>query len=287
MFLQQVVNGLVLGGAYALISVGMTMIFGIMNISNFAHGTIYMLGGYSVYFLSTVFKQPFFLAVALAMFVVGLVGIAMERIVFRPVYGGPVLNDLLIALGLSFVLENGALLLWGSQTKSVRAPYTDVVLRFAGVAVTLQRLIVLLASVVLIAALYLFLNRTRYGKAIVATSQNPKGAALVGIDLDRVYMGTFAISSALAAAAGALLAPLFYVFPTMGSMPLLKAFVVVVLGGMGNVQGAVVGGFLVGIAESLGGAYISSDYKNVFSFVILIAVLLIRPQGLFGRSESA
>jgi len=287
MFLQQVVNGLVLGGAYALISVGMTMIFGIMNISNFAHGTIYMLGGYAIYFLSTVFKQPFFLAVALAMFAVGLVGIAMERIVFRPIYGGPVLNDLLIALGLSVVLENGALLLWGSQTKSVRTPYTDIVLRFGGVSVTLQRLIVLAASVVLIAALYLFLNRTRYGKAIVATSQNPKGAALVGIDLDRVYMATFAISSGLAAAAGALLAPLFYVFPTMGSMPLLKAFVVVVLGGMGNVQGAVVGGFLVGIAESLGGAYISSDYKNVFSFIILIAVLLIRPQGLFGRSESS
>ncbi|HTX54025.1 MAG TPA: branched-chain amino acid ABC transporter permease [Candidatus Baltobacteraceae bacterium] len=287
MFLQQLVNGLVLGGAYALIAVGMTMIFGIMNISNFAHGTIYMLGAYAVYFLSTVFKQPFFLAVALAMFVVGLVGIAIERIVFRPVYGGPVLNDLLIALGLSFVLENGALLLWGSQTKSVRAPFTDTVIRFAGVSVTLQRLVVLFASVILIGALYIFLNRTRYGKAIVATAQNPKGAALVGIDLDRVYMGTFAISSALAAAAGALLAPLFYVFPTMGNMPLLKAFVVVVLGGMGNVQGAVVGGFLVGVAESLGGAYISSDYKNVFSFIILISVLLVRPQGLFGRSESA
>ena len=287
MLLQQLVNGVILGGAYALISVGMTMIFGIMNISNFAHGTIYMLGGYCVYFLSTVLRQPFLLAVAMAMFAVGLIGIAIERIVFRPVYGAPVLNDLLIALGLSFVLENGALLLWGSQTKSVPTPYTDIVFRFVGVSVTLQRLIVLVASVVLIGALYLFLERTRYGKAIVATSQNPKGAALVGIDLDHVYMTTFAISSALAAAAGALLAPLFYVFPTMGSMPLLKAFVVVVLGGMGNVQGAVVGGFLVGIAESLGGAYLSSDYKNVFAFIILIAVLLIRPQGLFGKGESS
>ena len=286
MFLQQLVNGLVLGGAYALISVGMTMIFGIMNISNFAHGTIYMLGGYCIYFLSTVFRQPFFLAVAISMFAVGLIGIAMERIVFRPVYGGPVLNDLLIALGLSFFLENGVLLLWGSQTKSVRTPYTDVILHVLSISITLQRLIVLVASVVLIGALYAFLNYTRFGKAIVASSQSPKGAALVGIDLDRVYMATFAISSGLAGAAGALLAPLFYVFPTMGSMPLLKAFVVVVLGGMGNVQGAVVGGFLVGIAESLGGAYISSDYKNVFSFVILIAVLLLRPQGLFGRSES-
>ena len=287
MFLQQCLNGLILGGAYALISVGMTMIFGIMNISNFAHGTIYMLGGYCIYFLSTAFKTPFLIGVAISMLVVGLIGVAIERIVFRPVYGAPVLNDLLIALGLSFVLENGALLLWGSQTKSVRTPFTDVVFHFFSVSVTLQRLIALAASVILIAGLYVFLNYTRFGKAIVATAQNPKGAALVGIDLDHIYMATFAISSGLAAAAGALLAPLFYVFPTMGSMPLLKAFVVVVLGGMGNVQGAVVGGFLVGIAESLGGAYISSDYKNVFAFIILIGVLLLRPQGLFGRSESS
>jgi len=279
------VNGLILGGAYALISVGMTMIFGIMNISNFAHGTIYMLGGYCVYFFSMAFGVPFFLAVALSILAVGVAGIAMERIVFKPVYGGPVLNDLLISLGLAVFLENGALLLWGSTSLSVKTPYTDVIIRIFSASVTLQRIIVLVASIVLIGALYGFLNSTRFGKAIVATSQNPRGAALVGVDLSQVYMATMAISSGLAAAAGALLAPIFYVFPTMGSTPLLKAFVIVVLGGMGNVQGAVVGGFLVGIAESLGGAYISSAYKNVFAFIILIGVLLIRPQGLFGRSE--
>jgi branched-chain amino acid transport system permease protein len=284
-FFQQLVNGLILGGAYALISVGMTMIFGIMNISNFAHGTIYMLGGYCVYFFSMAFGVPFFLAVALSILAVGVAGIVMERIVFKPVYGGPVLNDLLISLGLAVFLENGALLLWGSTSLSVKTPYTDVIIRIFSASVTLQRIIVLVASIVLIGALYGFLNSTRFGKAIVATSQNPRGAALVGVDLSRVYMATMAISSGLAAAAGALLAPIFYVFPTMGSTPLLKAFVIVVLGGMGNVQGAVVGGFLVGIAESLGGAYISSAYKNVFAFIILIGVLLIRPQGLFGRSE--
>ncbi|HYB19885.1 MAG TPA: branched-chain amino acid ABC transporter permease [Thermodesulfobacteriota bacterium] len=285
MFFQQLVNGLILGGAYALISVGMTMIFGIMNISNFAHGTIYMLGGYGVYFFSMAFGVPFFLAVALSILAVGLAGIAMERMVFKPIYGGPVLNDLLISLGLAVFLENGALLLWGSTSLSVKTPYTDVIIRIFSASVTLQRIIVLGASLVLIGALYAFLNSTRFGKAIVATSQNPRGAALVGVDLSRVYMATMAISSGLAAAAGALLAPIFYVFPTMGSTPLLKAFVIVVLGGMGNVQGAVVGGFLVGVAESLGGAYISSAYKNVFAFIILIGVLLIRPQGLFGRSE--
>jgi len=284
-FFQQLANGLIVGSAYALISVGLTMSFGIMKFANFAHGTIYMLGGYCMYFYAMFFGLPFFLSVALCMLTVGLFGIVIDRIIFRPVYGGPHLLDILISLGLLIFLENGAFLLWGSETLSLKAPYTDVIISIFSASFTVQRLIVLLASLIVIAALYVFLNHTKMGKAIVATAQNPRGASLVGIDLTRVYMMTFAISSALAAAAGALLAPLFYVYPTMGNMPLVKAFVVVVLGGMGNVQGAVVGGFIVGVVESLGGAYISSDYKNAFPFIILIGVLLTRPQGIFGRSE--
>ncbi len=260
------------------------MSFGIMNITNFAHGTIYMLGGYAMYLFSTVLNLPFFVSVALAIILVGLIGIVFERIVFKPVYNGPELNSLLISLGLLIVLENTVLLLWGSETLSVAAPYSNIQISIFSASVTLQRVIVLISSVFLICLLYAFLNLTRFGKAIVATAQNPKGASLVGIDIPKVYMSTFAISAGLAAAGGALLAPLFYAYPTMGSMPLLIAFVVVVVGGMGNVQGAVVGGFLIGIVESLGGAYISSDYKNAFAFIILIGVLLIRPQGLFGRS---
>jgi branched-chain amino acid transport system permease protein len=285
-FLQQLINGLILGGAYALISVGLTMSFGIMNISNFAHGTIYMLGGYACYFFGARIGLPFFVSVALSMVTIGIVGILFERLVFRPIYKGPHLNDLLVSLGLLIFLENGAQLLWGSETLKVTAPYTDTMVSIFGALCTLQRLVVLIASIVLIAALYAFLRYTKMGRAIVATSQNPRGASLVGIDIPKIYMLTFAISSAFAAAAGALLAPIFYVYPTMGGMPLLIAFVVVVLGGMGNVQGAVAGGFLIGIAESLGGAYISSDYKNAFAFIILIGMLLIRPQGLFGRKAS-
>lgn len=284
MFFQQLLNGLILGGAYALISVGLTMSFGIMNITNFAHGTIYMLGGYAMYFFSTAMNLPFFLSVVLSILIVGFLGIALERIVFKPVYKGPELNSLLISLGLLIFIENTALLLWGSEVISVKAPYNEITLSIFSASITMQRIIVLISSLIIICILYVFLNFTKFGKAIVATAQNPKGASLVGIDIPKIYMSTFAISSGLAAAGGALLAPLFYVYPTMGSMPLLKAFVVVVLGGMGNVQGAVVGGFLVGIAESLGGAYISSDYKNAFAFIILISVLLIRPQGIFGRS---
>jgi len=284
LFLQQLINGLVLGGAYSLISVGLTMSFGIMNITNFAHGTIYMLGGYAMYFLSTVLDLPFFIAVALAVLMVGLLGIVFERVVFKRVYEGPEINSLLISLGLLIFLENTALLLWGSEVVSVKAPFNNTMVSVFSAKITLQRIVVLISSFLIIAMLYYFLNFTKYGKSIVATAQDPKGAALVGIDIPRIYMSTFGISAGLAAAGGALLAPLFYVFPTMGSMPLLKAFVVVVLGGMGNVQGAVVGGFLVGIVESLGGAYISSDYKNAFAFVILIGVLLIRPQGIFGRN---
>lgn len=284
MFIQQFINGLVLGGAYSLISVGLTMSFGIMNITNFSHGTLYMLGGYAMYFMSTVWNMPFFLSVALAVLTVGILGIVFERIVFRKVYEGPEINSLLISLGLLIFLENSALLLWGSEVVSVKAPYNNIIITLFSAKITLQRLVVLISSLSIIAMLYYFLNYTKYGKSISATAQNPKGAMLVGIDIPEIYMSTFAISAGLAAAGGALLAPLFYVYPTMGSMPLLKAFVVVVLGGMGNVQGAVVGGFLVGIVESLGGAYISSDYKNAFAFVILIGVLLIRPQGIFGRN---
>ncbi len=260
------------------------MSFGIMNITNFAHGTIYMLGGYAMYLFSMVLHLPFFVSVALAMMVVGLMGIVFERIVFRPIYDGPEVNSLLISLGLLIVLENAALLLWGSETLNVAAPYNSIQFSILSVSMNLQRVIILISSMFLIGMLYIFLNFTRFGKAIVATAQNPKGASLVGIDIPKIYMSTFAISAGLAAAGGALLSPLFYVYPTMGSMPLLIAFVVVVVGGMGNVQGAVVGGFLIGIVESLGGAYISSDYKNAFAFIILIGVLLIRPQGLFGRS---
>jgi len=273
-----------LGGAYALISVGLTMSFGIMNITNFAHGTIYMLGGYAMYLFSMVLNLPFFVSIALSIVIVGLMGIVFERIVFKPVYEAPEINSLLVSLGLLMVLENVVLLLCGSETLSVAAPYNNIQFSILSVSVNLQRVIVLISSLFLIGTLYGFLNFTRFGKAIVATAQNPKGASLVGIDIPKIYMSTFAISAGLAAAGGALLAPLFYVYPTMGSMPLLIAFVVVVVGGMGNVQGAVVGGFLIGIVESLGGAYISSDYKNAFAFIILIGVLLIRPQGLFGRS---
>jgi branched-chain amino acid transport system permease protein len=285
-FLQQLINGLILGGAYALISVGLTMSFGIMKISNFAHGTIYMLGGYACYFLGARLGLPFFVSVALSMLAIGFVGILIERLVFRPIYEGPPLNDLLVSLGLLIFLENGVQLLWGTETLKVSAPYTDTMISIFGALCTLQRLVVLIASVVLIAALYVFLRFTKMGRAVVATSQNPRGASLVGINIPMIYMITFAISSAFAASAGALLAPIFYVYPTMGGMPLLMAFVVVVLGGMGNVQGAVAGGFIIGIAESLGGAYISSDYKNGFAFIILIGMLLIRPQGLFGGKAS-
>lgn len=284
MFLQQLANGLIIGGAYALIAIGLTMSFGVMKFSNFAHGTLYMLGGYCVYFYCVYLSLPFFISVALSMATIGLFGILLERIVFKPVIGGPHLLDVLMSLGLLIFLENMAFLLFGAKTLGVNVSYNNTIVSFFSISLTLQRLIVLIASLVLLVALYCFLNLTRTGKSMVATSQNPRGAALVGIELSKVYMLTFGISSALAAAGGALLAPIFYVYPTMGSMPLIKAFVVVVLGGMGSVQGAVVAGFIVGVVESLGGAYISSDYKNAFPFIIFVVVLLTMPRGLFGRS---
>jgi branched-chain amino acid transport system permease protein len=283
-FLQQLANGIIIGSGYALIAIGLTMAFGIMRFSNFAHGTIYMIGGYSVYFFCMYLNLPFFLSVALSMFAIGLFGILLELVVFKPIIGKGHLLDVFMSLGMLIFLENLAFLLFGAKTLSVDVPYNDIIISFFSISLTLQRLIVLVASCILIVALHLFLDFTNTGKSIVAVSQNPRGAALVGIDLSKVYMLTFAISSALAAGGGALLAPIFYVYPTMGSMPLIKAFVVVVLGGMGNIKGAIAGGFIVGLVESLGGAYISSDYKNIFPFIILIVVLLTMSKGIFGRS---
>lgn len=284
MLLQQIGNGIILGSAYGLISIGLTIVFGIMNVSNFAYGTIYMLGGYFMFLFAMVLKAPFFLAVALSIVGVGIVAVAIERTVFRPVYAAPHLNSLLVSLGLLIFMENAVQLVAGPDSLMVKGPYTDTILSIFSFSVTLQRLMIFVVSILIIMSFYLFINFTLFGKAMMATAQNARGACLVGISPKKIYMVTFAISSALAAAGGALLAPIFYVYPTMGNMPLIKAFVVVVLGGMGNVQGAIVGGFIVGIAESLGGAYISSDYKNAFPLLILIAVLLTRSQGLFGKS---
>ncbi len=190
---------------------------------------------------------------------------------------------MLVSIALAILLQNLAMIFWGSDPKVVKTTMSEEVIHIWRVSLTVQRLLVIVVGSVLVFGLHLFIEKTKIGKAMRAVAQDKDAAALMGIGIDRVYTVTFAIGSALAAAAGALIAPIFQIFPTMGFVPFIKAFTVVILGGLGNVIGAIYAGLILGIAESLGAAYISTAYKDSFAFVILILVLLFRPSGLMGR----
>jgi len=279
-----ILNGLIIGGSYVLIAVGLTLIFGILDAINLAHGEVYMLGAYVLYFLFGVWGLNYWAALILATGIIGIFGIVIEKLGFRPLRKQPLLNTMLVSIALAILLQNLAMLFWGADPKVVKTAMSEEVIQFFGVSLTVQRLVVLIVGAVAIILLHLLIEKTRIGKAMRAVAQDKDAAALMGISIDRVYTFTFAVGSALAAVAGALIAPIFQIFPTMGFVPFIKAFTVVILGGLGNVIGAIYAGFILGIAESLGAAYISTPYKDSFAFIILIIMLLIKPSGLMGRS---
>jgi branched-chain amino acid transport system permease protein len=282
-FFQQVINGLVIGSIYAMVALGLTLIFGILHIGNFAHGQLYMLGAFATYWAVTLWGWNIWSSMLVAMGSMALLGMVLERIVFRPVHSAPHINGLIVALGLFITLENVAFILWGGEERMLPSPYATKVITLLSISLTLQRLLVFIISILLIFLLYLFIQRTKMGKAIRAVAQDPEVSRLMGIPIHRISATVFAVSSALAAAAGALVGPIFCVFPAMGVTPILKAFVVIVLGGMGSIPGAIFGGFILGIAESLGAGYLSSEYKDAFAFAALILVLMVKPSGLFGK----
>ena len=280
---QQSINGLVNGGIYALISLGLTLIFGILGIGNFAHGEIYMLGAYTAFVLTAKAKLSFLSALVPTIFIVALIGVLIERLVFRPLRFTPSVNIILCSLGLSFFLENLVLRIFSADPRQLFSPYAHVVLSFFGVTVTLQRLLILIIAAILVVALFLFLTRTWSGIAMRATAQDLTTAKLMGINIDQVAWITFAIGSALAGASGMLVGSVFLLQPTMGLSYVLKAFVVVILGGVGNVVGAIFGGILLGVVESITVGYIGSVFRDMVAFVVLIVALLFRPYGLFYR----
>jgi len=279
LFAQQVLNGLVTGSVYSLVALGLTLIYGTMQVPNFAHGQLFMLGAYIAY-ATTRAGLHYWAALVAAVIGVALLGVALERVVFRPLRNAPHLNSMIAALGMMLFLEAVAQNIWGEEFRHMDSPYGGVVSVF-GLLVTSHRLILLGAAAALMTALLLFLTRTVAGSAIRATAQNPEGALLVGIDTSRVAMITFGISAALAAFAGVLIAPISLVYPSMGAMITLKAFVIVVLGGMGSVPGALIGGYLLALAESLGGTYVSATYQDLVAFVVLAMVFTFKPTGLF------
>ncbi len=282
LFFQQLINGIMLGAVYSLVALGLTLIYGILHIPNFAHGHKYMWAAFTSLFLVVNFHTNYWVSLLIAMVVLGIVGAGVERLVYRPLRNAPHINSFIAAIGLLLALESLSLIVWGADFRRFPTLY-DQPIHFLGVAITLQRLLVIIAAALFIFLLQVFIKRTWLGATIEAVAQNPEGAQLVGISIDRVSSLTFGIGTALAAAAATLIAPVFLVYPTMGSMPNLKAFVVIIIGGMGSIPGAVIGGFMLGLIEALGGGYISTDYKDLFAFGTLVTFLTLRPTGLFGK----
>lgn len=282
LFLQQLVNGIALGSIYSLVALGLTLVYGVLKIPNFAHGALYMVGAYITFFMATLYGIPYLPAIGISAIAVGLLGVVMERIVFRPLTGAPHVNMMIAALGVLLFLESLVLVVWGAEFRQLPTPFEDTV-ELGAIVVTEQRLLVIVAAVVAMLALFYFLKRTTTGATIEAMAQDPEGALLVGINTRRVAMLTFAISTGLAAIAASLVAPINLVFPTMGEMVNLKAFAIIILGGMGSVPGAIVGGFILALAEVMGGTYISTAFADLIGFGLLVLVLAIRPTGLFSQ----
>jgi len=279
MLAQQILNGLVLSGLYALIALGFTMMFGIAGIGNFAHGSVLMWGAYVVV-VAVGMKLNFFLAVALSAVLLGVFGFASERIVFEPLLKRPLLHSLLASVGLMFILNNLVLALFGGMTWNIPSPVSGA-LSVGGLILSWQRVMALAITACLILALHLFLQYTRIGRAIRAYAQDKEGALVVGVNPREVNAAIFVVSASLAAVAGALYGSMFSVEPTMGFLPMIKAFSMVVVGGLGSVAGAVLGAFIIGMGESLGQAYLpSAAYAQGFAFLIMIIILLVRPSGI-------
>jgi branched-chain amino acid transport system permease protein len=284
-FLQHLANALVLGGTYALLGIGLTLIFGIMRIVNFTHGELFAFGAYFVYWFATLLGFNFFVAFVIAVAGGALLGAIIEFLLLRPLRTSDIETTMLVTIGAWIIMQNSELLIWGGVAKAIQTPFPETPLVIGPISVSPLRVFVLIMALVLIGATYALIHATKLGMAMRATFQDSETAELMGLNIKGIYTATFAIGSALAAAAGALLGPVFLVAPTMGDLASLKAFAIVILGGLGNITGATIGGFLLAIIEELGAGYISSGYRDAMGFLIIIAVLLVKPTGLFARAE--
>ena len=282
LFLQQVLNGLTLGGIYSLVALGLTLVYGILHVPNFAHGAFYMAGAFASFHLMKAWGLNYWLAMLGSAACVALLAMLAERLVFHPLRKASGLHPMIAAIGVLLFLEAGAQALWGADFQRMQTPYTGIV-ELGGLTLPAQRLLIIVAAFTLVVVLHLFLTRTVLGSTIIAMAQNREGASLVGIDANKVSMLTFAISGVLAAVAATLYAPINLVYPAMGHLVITKAFVIIILGGMGSVPGAIAGGLIIGFAESFGAFYVSPHYKDVIAFVLLVAILSVRPQGIFAR----
>jgi len=281
--LQQIVNGIILGSIYSLIAVGLSQIFGVIHIIQWAHGEVYMIGAFVGFYLVTKAGVPYFLALILTIVIMGGFGAVIERIVFRPLRKMGIMSTVLGAIGLSIFLLNAAQIIFSPEPQRFHVPFLDTKIQLGTINLTLNRLVILVVGFTLIMLLSWFIRKHILGKAMLAMEQDMEAASLMGIDINYTAMLAFILGSAMAGAAGCLIGPLFLVYPNMSIMAVNKAFPVVILGGLGNIEGAIAGGYIIGIVEALTAAYIDSAYKDVVAFVLLILVLYFKPEGIFGR----
>jgi branched-chain amino acid transport system permease protein len=278
---EQAVNGLMMGSIYVLVALGMMLIYGVMHVLNFAHGALLMLGGYLAYFVFATLTGNYLLAIVGAVALLIPVGALLERGVFAPLRAN-LRNQVIASLGLVLVIENLVVIVWGPNAVQFRVVATQATVALGPLQLALQHLLIIGATAACIAALFGFLHLTKFGTAMRAVAQNPRAAVVVGIDVEKMHQAAFAISMALAAIGGALLGPLFLVFPQMGYLPLVKGLAGILLGGMGSIFGAVAGGLAIGVAEAVSTLFLPTDYRDAVTFAVIVAVLLLRPQGLFG-----
>jgi branched-chain amino acid transport system permease protein len=277
---QAIANGMMLSAIYVLIAVGFTLVFSIMRIVNFAHGEFYMVGGFGLLFVYSQWDVPFALALLITAAMVVVAGAVIERVVFRH-FRGDELNAMIASLGLAIIIENTVLIAFGPSPRTVPSPLSGTLV-LGAIALPRARLFVLGASIVVFGLFWLLMACTKIGRAMRAMAQDPEAALIQGIRAERLIPITFGLGVGLAAVAGALMAPLFSVSPFMGNTPMLKAFVVVILGGLGSIPGAAIGGVLLGMIESFAGTMLSAAAADVLQLVLVIAILLVRPRGLMG-----
>ena len=296
-YLQYFLNGITLGAIYALIALGYTMVYGILKFINFAHGDILMIGAYTGLLTYTALLGEstnaawmlisFFIAMLLSMAFCAVLGMFIEKVAYKPLRNANRLAPLLSAIGVSFILSNGAAWMFGTQSRRFPYPFDDTPIVIAGLSITPHQILTIAVSIIMMIVLTSFVNRTRMGKAMRAASLDQSTSMLMGINVNRVISLTFAIGSALAAVGGILAAFDFRVYPSMGTMTGLKAFVAAVIGGIGNIQGAMIGGILLGILEAVGAPllHIPNGMRDTVAFAVLILVLLVKPEGILGKNE--
>src|SRR5512141_2204810 len=286
LFLQSILSGVLVGGVYALIGIGLTLIFGVMRVINFAHGELVMLGMYATWILFTRYGWDPYLSIVAVAPLLFLWGAVLQSAVINRVLGALPQNQILLTIGLGMVMSNAVMLGFTSDYRILTTSYSSASFDLHGVSVSQPLLLSFLVTAAVTAGLYLFLLKTDTGQAMRATAQDRTAAQLMGIDVRRISLLAFGLGAALAGTAGALIAPTYYIFPQIGHTFTLKAFVIVVLGGMGSVVGATLGGIIIGLTESLAAVYVASGLKELVVFVLFLALLLFRPSGLLGKSRA-